>query len=77
MKYYVHMYEEAPVEPEADVVCGSLREARAIVRSRLGGLGGLVATRVLAGERYEDGLIHVEAYYANTQRSSGYWILHD
>ncbi len=69
-KYYVIPYEEAPCEPVAKKEFSTLAAARAECKRH-----GWPVDRSQAGERYDDGTIHVEAYYANAHRSSGVWIV--
>jgi hypothetical protein len=68
--YLVTRYTEAPEAPEPAVACPTLAAARREVRHHLASR----ADRTLAGERYEDGTTHVEAYYEDHHRSAGYWI---
>lgn len=71
--YLVSIYEEAPVEPESPTDFRTLKEARAYVSQQCDG-DRPTADRTLAGERYDDGEIHVEAYYFNQHQSSGLWV---
>jgi hypothetical protein len=73
MKYTVGLYAEAPVEPEIAREYTSLLAARKAVRAHFGGRLPNRDTS-LAGETYEDGSCHVEAYYFDEHKSSGYWI---
>lgn len=74
--YRVDEYEEGPSEPVAQVEYGTLQEARAEVRRRNGGKLPRV-DRTLSGEVYDDRSRHVEAYYTDDHRSSGWWITVD
>lgn len=69
--YRVIPYEEAPCEPMEAKEFGSLWEA---IRYAFRSVGGR-PDRTMAGETYEDGTEHVQAYYQDTNRSSGLWIV--
>lgn len=68
--YIVSVYDEAPIAPTPHEEYSSLTDARRAVRRHL----TRVPDRTLAGEPYDDGTRHVEAYYDDRHRSSGYWI---
>lgn len=68
--YLVSQYEESPVEPKPAAEFSTLAAARKYAKQRFGGK----RDATLAGERYEDGTRHVEAFYANEHQSSGCWI---
>jgi hypothetical protein len=71
--YQLSVYEEAPSEPVAPAEYSTLRAARAEVRRRNGGKLPRVDHR-LSGEVYDDGQRHIEAYYTDDDKSSGWWI---